>query len=359
MLSYQYKLSPTKRQMKEFLKQLEVHRNLYNCCLEEKEKTYIESKTNLTCFDQIKSKVAQFKGQSNYSSLQQTVRRLYKAYTAFFKHPKEFSKPRFKKRFRTIQFSKPGDGCKLHSKSVYIQGLGKVKCNYHRPIPTDAVVKTMSITFKDGSLYLTLTLDKIAAKSPQRNTSIGIDFGCKTTINLSNGNKINSPRFFNSKSKDIARLQRKKLREPENKHKIVKAIAKCYTKITNRRKDFNNKLTSKLVSQYDIICCEDLMVSQLTSDISNINRKWQDIAIGDIKNQLKYKAENAGKLLVLVNPAYTTQTCSSCGLVKSKELSERQHICTCGLDIDRDTNAALNILRLGLQSISYKSVEAT
>lgn len=358
IITYQYKLSPTTKQFKEFLYQLEVHKSLYNQCLQKKELTYSECGKGPTCFDQMKSEVKDFKGKSNYSSLQQTVRRLHKSYSEFFKNPKEYGKPRFKKRFRTIQFSKLGDGCKIHSNSVYIQGLGRVKCKIHRPIPTDHKINTLSITLKDGSLYLNLVLEKLIAKTPPLDKFVGIDFGCKTTITMSDSTKIVSPKFFNSKSRDIARLQRKKEKEPENRRKICKAIAKCYTKISNRRKDFNHKLTSKIVKDYDVICCEDLKVSDLTSEITNINKKWQDISIGQIKTQLQYKAENAGKLLILVNPSYTTQDCSNCGLRKEKTLEERQHICKCGLNICRDVNAALNILRLGLQSIGHKSVEA-
>lgn len=355
MITYQFRLFPTKSQFTEFFRQLEVHKILYNQCLELKQKAYEENKINLSCFDQTKSEVPKFKGLSNYSSMQCTVIRLHKSYSSFFNNIGKNGKPRFKQRFRTIQYSRIGDGCKIHEDSVYFQGIGKIKCKFNREFPKP---KTLSITFKDGKLYVNIICDNPHAFKNKMESSIGIDFGIKSTITYSDGNTEVSQNFIKTKQKDIARLQRKKEREPQNKRKISKAIAKCYTKVNNRRKDYNHKLSRSIINKYDIICCEDFKPSEILTKVKNINKKIYDISIAQLINQLKYKAENAGKILVMVNKDYTTQTCSNCGNRQKLTLRQRKYKCECGLSMDRDKNAALNILRLGLQSLGIESVEA-
>lgn len=355
MITYQFRLYPTKKQQTEFFRQLEVHKSLYNKCLELKQAAYAIDKTNLSCFDQIKSEVPKFKGLTNYSAMQQTVRRLHKSYSSFFRNTTDNGVPRFKKRFRTIEYSKIGDGCKVKVSSVYLQGIGDVRCKFTREFPKP---KTLAVTFKDGNLYINIICDNPHAFRNNKSSFVGIDFGIKSTISLSDGTSVQSPNFGKLKAKDIARLQRKKEREPDKARTISKAIAKCYTKTNNRRKDYNHKLSRSIVNRYDVICCEDFKPSEITCKINNINKRIYDIAVGQLISQLKYKAENAGKIVVMVNPAYTTQECSQCGAIQKLKLSERVYNCQCGLTLDRDQNASRNILRLGLQSLGIQPVEA-
>lgn len=352
MITFQYRLFASKSQISNFLKQLEVHKILYNQCLEQKIESYKLTGKSPSCFDLQKSNIPQFKGESNYSSLQQTVRRLDKSYQAFFKQNKGF--PRFKQRLRTIEYSKIGDGCQFKDNIFYFQYLGKVKANIHRPIPNDYKIKTISLTFKHGELFANVICEKIFANYSEKTRPIGIDFGISTSITTSDGDKFITPKFTKSQAKTLARLQRKK-EKSKNKRKIKKAIAKVYTKTENRRKDFNHKLSRKIVNSYDIICLEDIKSSSIMTKIANINSRILDVGLCQLKTFIKYKAENAGKVIVLVNPAYTTQTCSNCMDVTPKELNEREHKCRCGLILCRDVNAAKNILRLGLESFQDNS----
>lgn len=342
MKVYQFRLFPTKSQLTSIKKQMEVHRLLYNECLEEKIKKYSEEKISLSDFDLIKCKVKKYKGQSNYSSLQQTIRRLGKSYKRFFSKNSKFPRFKSKNRFNTIEYAKVGDGCKLKIEEnlIYIQYVGDIICNFHRKI--EGKIKTLSLTLRGNFLYINIFCEQLIQKKAKRSTSIGIDFGITNTITLSNGENFQSPKFTRKKEKDLARL---------NRRKNYKAITKVYKKIKNKRKDFNHKLSKKIVDDYDIICIENLKVENIKSNISNINKRLYDIGICQLKTFINYKAENAGKLTVLVDPSYTTQKCSQCNDIKKKKIKDREHNCNCGLVLDRDHNASINILRAGLRSL--------
>lgn len=347
--TFRFRLKASKSQRQAFTRQLEVHRFLYNQCLEHKIERYNTGKVSVSCFDLIKLFVPEHKGKSNYSAMQQTVRRLDKAYQSFFRKHAAFPRFRGKGRFRTIVYATIGDGCKFNidKSELYLQFVGKVQCKVHRLIPENYQPKSLSVTLKNGELYLNLGCEYIPDESRKIDgKAIGIDFGIKSTITTSNGIQIQSPYFYKSKHKEIAKLCRKKK---------YKALGKVHAKIQNKRQDFNHKLSRKIVQDYDVICLENLKPSEITTNIKNINRRLYDVGISQLIQFLTYKAESAGKSLVLVNPAYTTQKCSNCGNVKAKELNERIHECTCGYSDDRDINAAKNILRLGLQSLEFNS----
>ena len=144
------------------------------------------------------------------------------------------------------------------------------------------------------------------------------------------------------------------------RNKVKKVIIRIYERITNRRNNFCHQEARKLVNHFGIICIEDLSINKMRqNNFRFINRNIGDVAWGQFAQYLSYKAENAGRKLVKVNPAYTTQTCSKCGYREVKKLSDRIHHCpSCSFVIDRDHNASLNILRLGLQSLGIQSVEA-
>ena len=337
---YQYRLFPTKKQISLFKIQLEEHRQLYNKCLEYKIEQYKNNKTNISSIDLINKFTKQYRKTSNAASLQQTVRRLDKTYKSFFKKMSGF--PRFKavNRFNTIQYAKHGDGCKLGTK-LYLQNIGSINLNIHRPY---GKIKTLSITLKYDKMYVNVFCETANPLNTPKGLAVGIDFGIKDIVTMSDGVSIKPPVIQKHYQKNINKALRKK------KYKVVRKINE---KIQNKRKDFNHKLSRKIVNSYDIICLENLSIKNIQS-FSPINYKLNDIAINQLINFIVYKAESAGKHVVFVNPAYTTQTCSNCGIVNKKELNERFHKCSCGLKTTRDINAALNIKTLGLQSLGLK-----
>jgi putative transposase len=190
---------------------------------------------------------------------------------------------------------------------------------------------------------------------PKTGLSTGVDVGLKSFITLSNGEHVDNPRFFVHEEKALAKAQRKLSRvekgSPE-RAKALKVVHRVHERITNKRDDFVQKLSLKLVESYDLIAFEDLNIRGMVKNHC-LAKHIADAAWNKLIITTSYKAEWAGKRVELVNPNRTSQICSGCGQVVQKDLSERVHSCSfCGLILDRDHNAAINILRLGLQSVA-------
>jgi putative transposase len=190
---------------------------------------------------------------------------------------------------------------------------------------------------------------------PKTGLSTGVDVGLKSLIALSNGEHVDNPRFFVHAEKALAKAQRKLSRvekgSPE-RATALKVVHRVHERITNKRDDFVQKLSLKLVESYDVIAFEDLNIRGMVKNHC-LAKHIADAAWNKLIITTSYKAEWAGKRVELVNPNRTSQICSGCGQVVQKDLSERVHRCYfCGLILDRDHNAAINILRLGLQSVA-------
>lgn len=336
---------------------IDEHRLLYNHCLAKKSTTYKESKINISCFDLIKTEIKKLRecGQikiSNYSSCQQTIRRLDKSYQVFFK---KGGFPRFKafERFNTVEYGVRGDGNQIKGSKLYLQNIGLIKCLWFLELKD---YKTLSITRRGDKFFANFIIESVfKEKTAPSNKQIGIDFGLLNYITTSDGQIIDSPKFHKKSLKELAKIHRRihkceKKSKARQKHK--KTLAKIYEKIQNRRKDFNHKISRRLVNNHDLIVCEDIRLQKLMqSDISNINRTYADVAFGQFINFLSYKAEIAGKTFLKINPAYTTQECSRCKQLTKLSLKERTFCCNyCSHTENRDINAAKNILRRGLAS---------
>lgn len=184
--------------------------------------------------------------------------------------------------------------------------------------------------------------------------------GLESFATLSNGEKIPNPRFFREEEEALAKAQRK-LSEAEKgtpeRARARKVVSRIYERIGNRRQEFVNQLSRKLVDNYALIAFEDLNIKSMARNHC-LAKSISDAAWRMLINATKYKAESAGTKVVLVNPANTSKMCSRCGTLVEKELGDRVHKCPCcGLVMDRDENAAINILRLGLQSVARKKSE--
>ncbi len=175
----------------------------------------------------------------------------------------------------------------------------------------------------------------------------GIDVGLKSLLTMSNGSQIEPPEFLRASEKRLSReqihLSKKKLRSKNrNKQRIV--VAKVHRRIRNQRKDFAHKTSRKLVNEYDHIVFEDLQIQNMVQN-HRLAKSISDAGWSQLINFTKTKAEYAGKIVELVNPKNTSQNCSGCGNTVQKDLSVRIHSCPfCGLVLDRDHNAAINIL---------------
>lgn len=350
-----FRLYPSKRQKHEIFRLLGIHCNLYNYCREERITTYEKTKSSPSWVDQMKTSVPKFKGSINVSSLQQTVRRLDKAFKNFFRRVKSGQKPgfpRFKKRLDSMDFT-AGDGIKVKGNQLYIQHVGDVKMVVHRSLPD---YSSATIKYQNGQFYVSFVVEvPIKALEPSEKT-VGLDFGLKTFITTSDGQKFESPKFLKQSLGKLQKLSRQRSKStkgtPKYRQKSYQ-LRNLYRKITNQRQDFNHKLANRFIKDYGTIILEDLTMSELLSPISNINRTYNDVSWAQFTQMLSYKAVNAGRRVIKVNPRNTSKTCSECGEIdESLTLDKREFSCpSCGHCQSRDANAARNILTLGLQGL--------
>ncbi len=217
------------------------------------------------------------------------------------------------------------------------------------------------------------------AKLPLSSEDVGLDLGVTHFAALSDGTFIDNPRHYRKAEKKLARLQQtlsRKKRGSHRRQKAVKQVARVHRKIRHQRKDFLHKESKKLVDRYQVMVFEDLQPANLVkrpkpkqdetgkylpngaAAKGGLNKSISDTGWAQFVQYCSYKAASAGREVVKVNPKYTSQMCSQCGQVRKKDLSERWHSCDCRGELDRDTNAARNILRLGRSQQSTKAVEA-
>jgi putative transposase len=209
---------------------------------------------------------------------------------------------------------------------------------------------------------------------------VGIDLGVTHFAALSDGTFIEQPRHYRLAEKKLARLQQVLARKKRGSHRRKKAVnqlSKAHHKVRNQRKDFLHKQSCSLVNKYQVIVFEDLPTANITrapkpkqdeatgeylpngkAAKAGLNKSILDVGWGIFTDMVRVKAAWAGRTTVFVNPKYTSQVCSACGAIRKKELSERWHTCECGCSLDRDTNAAINILRLGSSRQGAIPVEA-
>ncbi len=359
--AFQFRLRPTKKQANLLQEQLDECRWLYNELLSQRKLSYEELEDSLSKYQQnmflplLKEERVSLK-KVHSQVLQNIVDRLNKAFQSFFRRCKAGERPGFP-RFRGIHrydsFCYPQSGFALLGKEIYLSKIGKIRIKMHRPI--EGEIKTCTLKkMASGEWDVFLSCEVSTAPMIPREEAIAIDIGLKSFATLSNGQKIENPRFFKKGEKNLAKAQRKlsKLeRGTKERRKAGKVVAKIHERIKNQRKNFCHKEAKKIIDQYQYICIEDLNIKSMMEG-SYFAKSIADASWNQFRQYLTYKAEEAGRKLGLVNPAYTSQKCSRCGHFEPKKLIDRTHRCTeCGYTADRDFNAAQNILALGLDGL--------
>jgi len=296
-------------------------------------------------------------------SLQNACRRVDLAFQAFFRRVKRGEKPgfpRFRGKNRYDSFTFPQDGFKLLDNGrLRLSKIGDVKIVLHRP--PNGTVKTLTIQRNAlGNWHACFSCKVEPEPLPPSLKVVGVDVGLTHFATLSTGEQIDNPRFFRGDEKELAKAQRRfskcdKKTPERRKHKRV--IQHIHKRIASRRKDFAHKLSRQLVNEFQVIAFEDLDIQNMQkNNWHSMNKSIGDAAWGQFRQYTTYKAEYAGRTCVAVDPRNTTQMCSGCGQIVTKDLSVRIHDCPyCGLKLDRDHNAALNILARGLSCIQMDS----
>jgi putative transposase len=295
--------------------------------------------------------------------LQNVATRVDLAYQAFFRRVKakkgKAGFPRFKSWFRYDSFTYPQSGFKINEDKSVVQlsKIGRIKIKYHRPI--EGKIKSCNVKRSaTGKWFVSFSCDiDSSSKTKQFGRACGIDVGLESFATLSNGKQIENPRFFRKEEKALAKAQRRLSKQKKGtaeRFKARKVVARVHERIKNKRHNFAHQLSRKLVTDFKTIVVEDLSINNMKkSNFKCINKSIGDAAWRMFADLVEYKAEEAGTQFVKVNPAFTSQTCARCGSRAKKTLSQRIHKCSCcNFSLQRDHNAAINILALGQQSLA-------
>jgi putative transposase len=357
VICIKYRILPTKAQETVLNQTLEICREVYNSLVNQRSALYEIKKESISLYEQ-HVEIAKWKDNHpelkrvHSQVLQNVALRVDLAFKSFFRRIKAGDTPgypRFKGSgvYDSITFPQAGKtGCRITGNAIYISKIGNVKAILHRDIAGS--VKTCTIRRQSGKWFACFTCDYEPEPLPESFESVGIDVGLEKFAALSDGSFVENPRFFRRDEKALAKAQRKQSRTPKGskpRRRANKVVSRIHERIRNRRHDFVHQLSRKLVNRYGLIAVEKLNVKGMIQNHC-LAKSISDASWSMFRSVLSGKAESAGRIVAEINPAYTSQTCSKCGNVARKKLRERWHYCPmCGLSLDRDTNAAFNILK--------------
>jgi putative transposase len=362
--AYKFRIYPNKQQIANLDLTLETCRHLWNTALEDRKVNWELNGISRSYEDQAAILTGEKKRYAELYSvhahvLQDVLRRLKKAFDNFFRrvktHEKEKGYPRFKAKGRYNYFTYPESGFKLNGTRLTISKIpGTIRTFVHRQI--EGKVKTCTLK-RDGRgawfvIFVTEQEDPVKL-GPK--TALGVDLGISHAVTTSEGQTFDYPKFYvQAEKKNRAAeksLHRKKLGS-KNRKKAKATLAIIGKRVTNLRDEFCHQVSRELVDSADLIVFEDLNIQGMLKNHC-LAKHISDVSWGKLIRFTQSKAARAGKSVELVDPRNTSQRCSGCGQIVLKELSERTHSCpNCGLQLDRDHNAARNILTLGLRGIA-------
>ncbi|MCJ7629376.1 MAG: transposase [Longimicrobiales bacterium] len=363
--NYRYRIYPRAAEQAALWDVLRLHREVYNAALQERRDAWRKCGVSVS-YNMQSAQIKEIRairedvGELNFTSLQQTLRRLNKSFVAFFRRVRARQTPGFPRfkgadRFRSVSFVY-GDGCSLRVEdngrsAVYFQGIGELKVKWHRPLPEGARIKQAQIMV-DGRdrWFVTFALEAPAEAFARTGGTgeIGIDVGLEKFAALSDGTLIENPRYYRVAQDRLADAQRVVARRRRGSRRWRKgkgAVALIQAKTAAQRLDFQHQVSARLVGEFGLVAVEDLNIRGLARGM--LAKSVHDAGWAQFISFLKYKAESAGTRVEEVDARGTSQTCPECGATAKKDLSERIHLCPCGCVEDRDVAAARVILSRG------------
>lgn len=366
---YKFRLLPNKQQIVLLNKYFGATRFVYNYFLNKRKEQYTNSGYSDNYYKQSKEltllkKTEEYKWLKEINSqvLQYSLRMLEVAYTNFFKKISGF--PNFKKKKGKNSFTIP-QFCKLENNKIIIPKFDSgIKIIKHRDVV--GKIHTMTISKdSDGKFYVSILTSKEYNSINKTNKSIGIDLGIKDLVVTSDGNIYKNHKFlkkYENKLKTAQKHLSRKQKDSNSFEKQKRKVAKIHKKIFNSRNDKLHKISTDLVKKYDIICCENLNVVGMFKN-RKLSKAVSDSCFGNFIFYLTYKCERENKTLIKVDRYFpSSQMCYNCGYINKlvKNLNIRNWICpNCGTEHNRDINAAKNILREGLKSLSAGTYDYT
>jgi putative transposase len=352
IIVHQFNIQPTNKQEQKLFRTLNLCRRLYNVALEQREIYYHQTGKSLSYTKQaeelldLKKAIPEYRSV-NAQALQDCLKRLDVSFERFFNKISGY--PRYKGMYHYHSFTYPQADKQNHFKKpgyIWLPKIGYVKLNAHFEFDP-AKISRVNVKYHGGKWYVNLTSEIEEAEIVDIIKKAGIDVGLLTFAALSDGTKIENPRFFRKSEKKLAKLQRqlsRKKKGSKNRGKAKAKVAKIHAKISNQRKDFLHKASYRIVKNYDFIAVEDLQIKNMIQNHC-LSKSIADASWGTFIGFIEYKAKKFGKVMVKVPPAGTSQTCV-CGYPVPKDLSVRVHKCpNCGLVADRDVVSAMVILK--------------
>ena len=287
------------------------------------------------------------------------------AFSSFFKKNTNFPKFHKKKLSGSYTTKCVNGNISILDKGIKLPKLGKVRISLHRMPKKDWKIKLATVSqSSDGKFYASVLFEYESDVSYQvdLNNAIGLDYASNGLFVDSNGRRGINHKFYRKAQRKLDKAQRKLSRmkgskknesKSNNYIKQLRKTNKIHRHIANQRNDNLHKLSTEIANRYDIVCVENLNMTAIGNKGFKNGKATYDNGYGMFLNMLEYKLSDRGKTLVKVDKFYpSSQLCSCCGNRKKLELSERKYICTCGLEIDRDLNAAINIKNKGLRLLA-------
>jgi putative transposase len=359
--TFKYRLKPTPEQERELERVLMLCRTLYNVALEQRITAWQRRHVSVSRYEQeaeLKDIRAEFPEYASIHShlLQDVLARLDKTYQAFFRRVRRAEKagfPRFKgsSRFHSFTFKEYGNGARLDNGYLVLSKIGRIVVRWSRPL--EGTPKTVTISREADGWYVAISCAEVPVKRlPLTGQETGIDLGLESFATLADGSQIANPRIFRVAEMALQRAQRRVARRTKGSRRRKQAVhllARAHQTVRRQRQDFHHKTARALVQQYDTVYHEDVQTANMLKN-HHLAKSIADAGWSAFLSILSCKAAEAGKTVLAVPPAYTSQACSGCGVLVHKGLSVRWHLCPdCGTSLHRDHNAALNILRLGTE----------
>lgn len=368
--AYKFRIFPSKAQTTELVNTLELCRDLFNAGLQERRDAYKLNRISLNYYDQanqlkeIKETNPEYKDVHSQVS-QDVLKRVDKAFQAFFRRVKRKEKagfPRFQNKQRYNSFTFAQSGFSLTDNRLTLSKIGKVKIKLHRFIV--GKVKTLTVSRDScGKWFACFSVETVKQILEPTNNAVGIDAGLAIYAKFSDETEIDNPRFTRQSEKRLATAGQRlsaQVKGSKERHQKRKIVAKIHGKIKNQRSNFTHQLSRFLVNNYDVIVFEKLQILNMVKNHC-IAKSIADASWGQLIEQTSYKAENAGRTMIQINPAYTSQTCRICGHCdKANRQTQAVFECVkCHHTENADLNAAKNILSRGLTTLDNQFLEAT
>ena len=366
--AYKYRIYPTKNQQVLFNKTFGCVRFVYNKMLNDKKEYYDLHKETLKLTPAKYKEEFEWLKEVDSLALCNAQLNLDDAYNNFFDKRAEFPNYKKKKHDASYTTNCVNNNIRIEGGLIKLPKVGYIKVKLHRNIPEGCKIKSTTINKTSSGKYFISILtecevdlvEKIIIKD---STTIGLDYSSSNFFVDSNRNTCNYNHYYRESEKKLGKAQRrlsKKKKGSSNYKKQHKKVAKISEKVANQRYDFLHKESTSIAKKWDTVCLEDINLRNLAQCLK-LGKSTNDNGFGIFRNLLKYKLEDRGKHLVVIDKWFpSSKTCSNCGHIKKDlELKDRIYICpNCQIEIDRDYNAAINIKKEGLRLLTEKSIAA-